>query len=141
MNLLKNDYLSNLRVSNRSSPSVPVAVSEIQNHKQKNLRGGTHATRLVISRGAQRFQKTKKLVLKVVGTGLGNGFCDFQLFWTPGFPEGSLVIALVCGQSVGLSLNISETVHWFFLIWVYPKGSLVIALVRVCVSVCVSVRL
>ena len=24
----------------RSSPSVPVAVSEIQNHKQKNLRGG-----------------------------------------------------------------------------------------------------
>ena len=39
MNLLKNDYLSNLRVSNRSSPSVPVAVSEIQNQKQKNLRG------------------------------------------------------------------------------------------------------
>ena len=37
----------------RSSPSVPVAVSEIENHKQKNLRGGaTHATRLVISRGA-----------------------------------------------------------------------------------------
>ena len=36
----------------RSSPSVPVAVSDIQNHKQKNLRGGTHATRLVISRGA-----------------------------------------------------------------------------------------
>ena len=37
----------------RSSPSVPVAVSEIQNKKQKNLRGGaTYAPMLVISRGA-----------------------------------------------------------------------------------------
>ena len=36
----------------RSSPSVPVAVTEIQNQKQKNLRGATHAPRLVISRDA-----------------------------------------------------------------------------------------
>ena len=35
---------------------------------------------------------------------------DFLItkFWTPGLPEGSLVIALV-----HLSLNISETVHFF----------------------------
>ena len=36
----------------RSSPSVPVAVLEIQNQKQKNLRGETYAPRLVILRGA-----------------------------------------------------------------------------------------
>ena len=35
----------------RSSPSLSVAVSEIQNQKQKNLRGGTQGPRLVISRG------------------------------------------------------------------------------------------
>ena len=35
----------------RSNPSVPVAISEIQNQRDKNL-GGAHATRLVISRGA-----------------------------------------------------------------------------------------
>ena len=39
------------------------------------------------------------------------------------YPRGSLVIALVCGPS----LNISETVHWFFLIFcmklVYHKGT------------------
>ena len=40
----------------------------------------THATRLVISKGVYRFQRTKKLSLKVVETGLENGFCDFQLF-------------------------------------------------------------
>ena len=36
----------------RSSPSVPVAVTEIQNQIQKNLRGATHASSLVISRDA-----------------------------------------------------------------------------------------
>ena len=52
--IAKINLLVNLRYYTplRSSPSVPVAVSEIENHKQKNLRGGTHATSLVISRGA-----------------------------------------------------------------------------------------
>ena len=44
----------------------------------------------------------------------------FTLFWTPGLPEGVLSnhpCLLVRLWSVGLSLNISETVHWFFLIF------------------------
>ena len=46
---------------------------------QKSKGGATVAPRLVIPRDAWRVQKTKKLPLKVVGTGLENGFCDFQL--------------------------------------------------------------
>ena len=45
-----------------SNPSVPVAKFEIQNQTNKNLKG------------------SKKLPLKVVGTGLENDFCDLQLF-------------------------------------------------------------
>ena len=36
----------------RLSPSVPLAVAKIQNQRQKNLRGGNHAPRLVFSRDA-----------------------------------------------------------------------------------------
>ena len=43
-------------------------------------------------------------------------------FWTPGLPEGSLVIALVHPWSVRSSLNISETAHWFFLIFCMKLG-------------------
>ena len=42
------------------------------------------------------------------------------LFWTPGLPEGVLSnrpCPLVRPWSVRPSLNISETVHWFFLIF------------------------
>ena len=44
---------------------------------QKSKGGTTLAPRLVISRDALRFQKTKKLALKLEGTGLDKGFCDF----------------------------------------------------------------
>ena len=65
---------------NRSNPSV-IAIAKIQNHSNKNLRGATAAPRLVISRDDWRVQKTKKMPLKVVGTGLENDCCDFQLFY------------------------------------------------------------
>ena len=72
----------------RSNPSVPVAIADIQNHSHKHLRGGaTVAPRLVISRDAWRVQKTKKLSLKVVGTGPQNGFCNFQLFYIGKYRE------------------------------------------------------
>ena len=47
------------------------------------------------------------------------------IFWTPGLPEGILSnrpCPLVRGQSVGPSLNISETAHWFFLIFCMKLG-------------------
>ena len=47
----------------------------------KILRGETVAPRLVIFIDAWKVQKTKNLPLKVLGTGLENGFFDFQLFF------------------------------------------------------------
>ena len=43
---------------------------------------------------------------------------QIHIILDPGFTRDGIVIALVRGPSVrGPSLNISETVHWFFLIF------------------------
>ena len=63
---------------NWPNPSVPVAISEIQNHFHKNLMMATHAPRLVISMNALEGWDNQKLNIEG-GRGLENGFSDFQL--------------------------------------------------------------
>ena len=53
--------------------------------------------------------------ISLPGSLLCSTFKSF-FFWTPGLPEGVLSTR-PCLWSVGLSLNISETVHCFFLIF------------------------
>ena len=46
--------------------------------------------------------------------------CHIRYVWTPGLPEG--VHGNRFCQSVSLSLNISDTAHWFFLIFCMKLG-------------------
>ena len=60
--------------------------------KTKNLRGGQLMPLSQLSPGCLEIIENQKMALKVVGTGLENSFCFFQLFYTGKYREYSQIL-------------------------------------------------